>query len=399
MGGAKLLYGATDLGASQFSSDILWRTGFRVPDPVFLVEINKVRTLFVSALEFGRARHEASADYVVSNHHGIQDVLRFLKKNGVGEVVLPRDFPYGLAKTIGEELRIVVKDPPFYPERLRKTRWEIGEIRAAQEAACAALKKAMEFLQSSRIRGRHIYDGKRAVTSQALRRIIDDLLYADGYLGINTIVSSGRQSADPHAVGSGLLIARSPIVIDIFPVSLRTHYYGDMTRTVFKSEPSKEYGRMYEAVRHAQERAIARIKAGVDASRLYRDTLKFFESHGYPTRLSAGSPEGFTPTPIARKRSRARSRARDSVRGFIHGLGHGVGIDIHEPPSLGAKSCKLEAGNVVTVEPGLYYGYTRCTGRGMVPAGGIRIEDTVVVQKMSCQNLINFPKDLASVIL
>ena len=72
------------------------------------------------------------------------------------------------------------------------------------------------------------------------------------------------------------------------------------------------------------------------------------------------------------------------MQGYFHGTGHGLGLKIHEAPSLGLRGGKLQAGHVVTVEPGLYY-------RGL---GGVRVEDTVVVRDGGIENLTTFPKDL-----
>jgi len=223
-----------------------------------------------------------------------------------------------------------------------------------------------------------VYDGTRAVTSEIIRRIIDDALWKRGYLGSGTIVACGRDATDPHRMGSGLIAPRQPMVMDIFPVSLATHYYADMTRTFFKGEPSEDFARMYAAVLGAQEAAIAVIRAGVDAGAVHRAAAEYLASRGFPTRTARGRPEG-----------------------FIHGLGHGVGIDIHEAPRLGARSQILEAGNVITIEPGLYYGRAsrRVGMRGKIPVGGIRIEDMAVVTKTGCTLLTKFPKDLKSAII
>jgi Xaa-Pro aminopeptidase len=69
-------------------------------------------------------------------------------------------------------------------------------------------------------------------------------------------------------------------------------------------------------------------------------------------------------------------------QGFIHSTGHGLGLDIHEPPRVSFTDTILEEGNVITVEPGLYY----------ERLGGIRIEDVVVVKKDGCTNLTKYPK-------
>ena len=72
------------------------------------------------------------------------------------------------------------------------------------------------------------------------------------------------------------------------------------------------------------------------------------------------------------------------MQGFFHGTGHGVGLDIHEPPRISSVCHILRAGQVVTVEPGLYY----------LDAGGVRLEDMVLVTKNGCKNLSRFPKVL-----
>jgi Xaa-Pro aminopeptidase len=72
------------------------------------------------------------------------------------------------------------------------------------------------------------------------------------------------------------------------------------------------------------------------------------------------------------------------MQGFFHGTGHGLGLEIHEPPRIAMNDTRLEAGMVVTVEPGLYY----------AGIGGMRIEDTVLVTRTGIRNLTRFPKFL-----
>lgn len=370
---ARLLYGATDIGAPHFSGDILWRTGFRVPDPFFLAEIGGKAVLFAFPLEAGRAEKEAAVDRVVCiTGSGRTAVIDFLKTHGIRQVEIPGDFPYAIAEALKKKFAIKIVSEPWYPERARKTAAEVREIEKAQRATERAFDRAVAFLRECRVKGKIVYHASRPATSEMARKIIDDALWRDGYLATDTIVASGAQAADPHCVGAGVLQARAPIVIDIFPVSLATHYYADMTRTVFKGEPAEEYLKMYEAVCAAQERAIKKIRPGTDGRNMYNAACRYFSAKGYETHLNVKKPEG-----------------------FIHGLGHGVGIDIHEHPRLGAASEILEEGNVVTVEPGLYYSRAH---RG-IPAGGIRIEDMVLVTKTSCRNLTRCRKDIQSIII
>ena len=370
---AKVLWGATDLGAPHFSGDLLWRTGFRAPDPFFLVEIGGKTILLLSPLEIGRAKKEARAYEIVlfdkflkRGESVVQGLSRFLKAQKITEVIVPHQFPHGIARMLGEIFAIHDGGHSLYPERARKSKKEIIEITAAQRSCEDATAAAAAFLRACTIKGRRVYDGSRVVTSEIIRRIIDDVLWKRGYLATGTIVACGPHAADPHCMGSGPIIARQPIVMDIFPVSLATHYWADMTRTFFKGEPSGDLARMYKAVLGAQETGIAMIRAGVDGGAVHRAAAEYLASAGFPTRIAGGRAEG-----------------------FIHGLGHGVGIDIHEAPRLGAGHQILEAGNVITIEPGLYYRKPR---KG-IPAGGIRIEDVAVITESGCDLITQFPKD------
>ena len=135
-----------------------------------------------------------------------------------------------------------------------------------------------------------------------------------------------------------------------------------MIRTIVKGKASLEMKKMYSAVLGAQKLALGEIKDGIRADSIHKKVQSFFESKGFKT----GEKDG-------------------KIQGFFHGTGHGVGLDIHEAPSVSINNKKiLKAGNVVTVEPGLYY----------PEIGGVRIEDLVVVTKTGCKNLTKFPKFL-----
>lgn len=390
---ALALWGATDIGPPHFSADILWRTGFKAPDPFFLVDILDENDLIdfgksyvlVNPLELERAAKEINRKIEVVNAYDYKNKTRgylenFLKLHGVKKVIVPDVFPYKLGSQLIKSFEVAAADPPFYPRRAIKADWEIAEIEKAQRAVENAVGKAMNFLARCDIVDENIVDygqpdiyiNCKFVTSKWLRKIIDGALYEQGYLGIDTVVSCGIEASNPHCVGSGPLLARKPIVIDVFPLSLETHYYADMTRTVFKGAPSYELRRMYQHVLNAQEEGMRQIMHGVDAKKIYDWTLWYFDREHYPTNTKNRPMEG-----------------------FIHGVGHGVGIDIHEAPWISSSQCILQEGNVVTVEPGLYYQ----EARNHIPQGGIRIEDMVLVTKTGCRNLTQFPKDLESMII
>ncbi len=157
-------------------------------------------------------------------------------------------------------------------------------------------------------------------------------------MSFETIVASGVRSALPHGLASAARIPAKGFVVLDFGVIL-SGYCSDMTRTVHVGRCSRAGRALYEAVRQAQEAAVARVGPGVlcgEVDYAARRLLKSRRLDGY----------------------------------FSHSTGHGVGLEIHEPPRLGKGQTEpLRAGMVVTAEPGVY-----------IPGeGGVRIEDMVAV--------------------
>jgi Xaa-Pro aminopeptidase len=197
------------------------------------------------------------------------------------------------------------------------------------------------------------------LTSERVRRAILRTLLEHDCFAREVIVAGGAQAADPHVQGEGPLRASEAIVLDIFPQHLGHGYWGDLTRTVVKGKPPAELKRMYGAVKAAQMAALRAVRAGVQGASVHGRAVAEFKRRGYETREIKGR-----------------------AAGFIHGTGHGLGLAIHEAPSVSAAEGRLRAGNVITVEPGLYY----------PDAGGVRIEDAVVVTRTGCRLLARCEK-------
>jgi Xaa-Pro aminopeptidase len=175
-------------------------------------------------------------------------------------------------------------------------------------------------------------------------------------------VACGRQGCDPHEEGHGVLRANEPIILDVFPRSQKTGYFGDITRTVVKGRASEPVRKLYDTVARAQDLAFETIESGVRGAEVHRAVKDLFDREGYRTGRNHGC-----------------------LQGFFHGTGHGLGLELHEAPRLAPTSEDvLRAGHVVTVEPGLYY-------PGL---GGVRLEDVALVTTNSPRNLTKFEKVL-----
>lgn len=373
------------IGAPEHDAAAHHLSGFLAPDAVIVLRIGGKRILAVSAMEYGRAEREARVDELLSfDEFGVNKLARELKSGSkafaaaVADLLEKHDaagspvhVPPTLAVAYADELRArgltVTPDAKLFAGlRRRKTEAEIRHIEATQRLVEEACAHAVEVLREAEVGGDGtlLWQGE-ALTSEVLRSEIDVLLLRRGCTAQNTIVAGGAQAADPHERGSGPLKAGEAIVVDIFPHDATSRYYADMTRTFVKGEPSEELQKMYDAVLESQEAALAMIRAGVDGKDVHTKVSEVLHGAGYKT-LVHDQKEG---EPLR--------------EGFMHGTGHGVGLEIHEPPRLSITDDELFPGDVVTVEPGVYY----------PEVGGIRIEDLVVVTEDGCRNLTRFPKE------
>jgi Xaa-Pro aminopeptidase len=225
------------------------------------------------------------------------------------------------------------------------------------------LAEAIQTLRNSKIsRDGRILHHNFPLTAEKLRGVIETAVLQAGGTALRTIVAGGRQACDPHEPGHGVLRAREPIIMDVFPRSQKTGYYGDISRTVIKGRASEVHRRMYDTVLRSQELAFKKVRHGVAACELHAAVLNFFESSGFPTGPRQGR-----------------------MTGFFHGLGHGLGLEIHESPRVNMSSLEvLQAGHVLTLEPGLYY----------PELGGVRLEDVVYLNHKCAHNLTRFEKTL-----
>lgn len=218
---------------------------------------------------------------------------------------------------------------------------EIALMRHAQSITDAAFAHMLEFI-------------KPGLTEKEVRNELENFMFSNGAdsLAFGSIVASGPNTANPHAVPSDRVIEKGDFVLMDYGAGYRD-YRSDMTRTVCVGEPSDKQLEIYALVRRTHEECAAAVHAGVDGNDIFKLSKKIIGDAGYGDY-------------------------------YNHGLGHGVGIDIHELPMFGRKSNIIEAGSVITMEPGVY----------LPGVGGVRLEDYGVVTETGYEPFTQSTHDL-----
>jgi len=172
-------------------------------------------------------------------------------------------------------------------------------------------------------------------------------------LSFPAIVATGRNSAKPHHVPTDKAIESGDFVMIDFGVSYEG-YCSDTTRTYIMGGASARHKKIYSAVLDALNESKEKARAGMGAGELDEIARKVIEKHGFSDE-------------------------------FSHSLGHGLGLDIHELPWVAPKEmATLKEGMVFTIEPGVYV-------EGL---GGVRIEDSVVLEKNGARSLTKLNREL-----
>jgi Xaa-Pro aminopeptidase len=364
------------VASSESSADQLYASGFRAPDAFAFLESKGEKRLLLSDLEVDRGRSEARVDGVES-YSDVERSVRgerrkrpamarvlaaWLALHKVKSVLVPSDFPLGLARALKKEgVRLKPVKGIFWPERERKTAAQVRQIEAALRIAEAGIERAFEVLRSAVIRkdGR-LSLGRRILTSEMVRIEVETaVVRAGGESRGDSIVAGGVQACDPHARGSGSLRAHELIILDVFPRDARSGYFGDITRTVVRGRAGDAQRHMWETCLAGQEQALRAIKPGRSGAEIHEQVKRLFSEAGYPTEIRDGRWVG-----------------------FFHGTGHGLGLEIHESPRF--SDVEFFPGLVTTVEPGIYF----------PGIGGVRHEDVVVVTGRGTRILTKAAKPL-----
>jgi len=223
-----------------------------------------------------------------------------------------------------------------------KSAEELDVMRCSAKLASEVIAEASEFVRPG-------------VAELEVAAEIDYRLRRKGASGpsFETIVASGPRSALPHARPTEKRLQKNELVVLDLGAILR-HYCSDLTRTFFLGRAPARIRQWYKAVEQAQEAAHDALRAGVTAGSVDRAARRLLNQHGLGSY-------------------------------FVHGTGHGLGIEIHERPRVGrSQKQEIRAGNVVTLEPGIY----------VEGVGGIRLEDEVAVHADRTEVLTTAPRGL-----
>jgi len=335
--------------------------------------------LVVSGMELGRAQREGRARRIRDREEAgwserqdstsswVDLARRLLAERGMSEVRVSPLLPaaaYVALRDAGVEAEIDHR--LFQDERRRKSAEEADCIAAAQGAAEAACVEVIGQLAAAEAQrdGLLWLDGS-PLTSERLMARAQAALNEIGYTSGEMIIAGSPECALPHFRGAGPIRSGAPVIIDIFPMGMSSHYHGDLTRTVVAGQASDQVRRMHEACVEALDVAEGLLRAGANGRDVHHAVCRRLVERGFGTVT-----KGF----------------EGDVNGprMIHSTGHGVGLEVHEGPQLRDLDYPLLAGDVVTVEPGLYES-------GL---GGVRVEDTGMVTADGFRNFTTLPRSL-----
>ncbi len=364
------------------SPEMRWEVPIGIPDPFLYVERGGTRHVVLTSFEIDRVRaipgapmphayEEFGYDELIENGLEREEVhlevaVNACRELGVTEAAVPWTFPARFADRLRDAGVAIHPELELFQDRRRvKSDAQLAGIRRAQRAAEAGMDAARHLLRTAEPNGAELVVDGAPLTSERIKTAILEAFTGRGVVADEFIVAHGPQSAVGHDMGSGAIAEGEPIVIDLWPKDIETACYSDMTRTYVVGEPPEEIARYHALCKEALDRSLEAIRPGRPAADVFRLVCELFHEAGEPTQLSKKPGEVLED-------------------GFYHGLGHGVGLEVHEAPSLGRAPGRMVAGDVVTLEPGLYrHGY-----------GGVRLEDLVLVTEDGAENLTEYPYGL-----
>ncbi|MGI8774301.1 MAG: M24 family metallopeptidase [Actinomycetota bacterium] len=358
------------------SPEMRHEIGEAVMDPMIFIDHDDKRILVGSLLEepIFSTREDVIDEFLTDQSLGSEELItnekfpvemiqaelaaRVLRRIGARTVIVPPAFPLAEADYLRSTgIDLVIDADAWADRRRRKAPWELEGIERAQRAVETAMLTAARMLREAEptANGQLRFEGE-ILTSEWIRESMSAELLMQGAESEEIIVQSGDACLRGHEPGSGPILPDQSCIIDCFPRDRRTGVYTDMTRTFVPGTPSEELKKLHKTCCEALEIAFAAIKPG--AKDAHAKVVEHFHRNGFPTKEHHAGNEPLT-------------------EGFWHSLGHGVGLQVHERPRMGRRPEPFVEGDVVAVEPGLYF----------PGIGGVRLEDTVLVTEEGVEHI------------
>ncbi len=327
--------------------NVLYFTGFRVEHGRgrLLIPMDGEAAFYVYGVDYEAAKVEAKNCYVEVIKRGedanrkIVERIMQLNIKSIGFDSLNSITYFKLNRALRGFCKLKPKPKLTWKLRIIKDEDELLLMRKAAEITSEGMKAAYDVL-------------KPGMKEYEVAAEIEYAMRKRGSWGTSfeTIVASGLRSAFPHGWCTDRKIEEGDLVVIDVGATYR-FYRADMTRTLVAGEPSKKQELMLQEVVKAQEAAVKSAIAGAKAKEVDASAREVIKRAGLEEY-------------------------------FVHGLGHGIGLEVHEPPALSPESKdRLKAGNVITIEPGVY----------VVGFGGIRVEDVVLIRKKGAELLTHGP--------
>lgn len=268
--------------------------------------------------------------------------------------IVEKNKPLGVDKFWPAQFLIRLMDMEVI-SKLVNSSYIIDELRMQKDEEEKQLMRESSII-NDKVMKRFYEEIKEGYTEKQCARLLADLYEEQGAEGFSfePIVAFGANGADPHHECDNTKLKKGDcIVIDIG--GLYNYYCSDMTRTVFfKEEPSEEHKKIYEIVKNANLKAIAKVKAGVKFSEIDAAAREYITENGYGEY-------------------------------FTHRTGHSIGIEVHDKGDVSSVNNEaVREGMIFSIEPGIYLS-------GNI---GVRIEDLVIVTKDGCEILNSVSKEI-----
>jgi Xaa-Pro aminopeptidase len=333
--------------------NVTYLTGFS-GDSSFLIQTRK-RAILVSDGRF--------TTQIAEECPGLETVIRTLSQT-TSQAVSETITKLGPKSVEFEAGYMTVGDLERYQKLTETVDWKAGQDRVEQLRAVKDVGEIAAIREAIDIAERAFANFRRALRPTDREKDLADTLELDTRRAggrcssFPSIIAAGDRAALPHATPTDRAIGSAELLLVDWGASGR-FYQSDLTRVLATRKIGPQFEKIYNIVLEAQMRAIRAIRPGVKACDVDSVARSWIKDAGYGNE-------------------------------FNHSLGHGIGLRVHEAPSLRQTSdAVLDAGMVVTVEPGIY-----------LPGwGGIRIEDDVLVTPDGAEVLTTAPKDLATVTL